>query len=214
MHDKVLQATRDLDFDPLRIAKKMTVPLNGRTVIFDGESAQAGYFDFWHYEYRVNGQTIIGSVDPIKAGLLPFEVEALKASRRAQTSFFQVEAVMPRQHQLRLRNLLEPNQPEILLTDIGLSDSMDRLGLDLALFFRPITLRGITMSSGFNFGFETERVPGILEAYRQKMRKVPSPDMSESRFIFFFQKYRRLGIDNVYNYVDWCPRTPIDYGSI
>ena len=38
MHSKVTKATTHLDFNPLRIAKRMTLPVAGRTLVFDGEA--------------------------------------------------------------------------------------------------------------------------------------------------------------------------------
>ena len=195
MHSKALEATRHLDFNPLRIAKRMTLPFAGRTLVFDGEVAQNAFFDFWFHEYRLNGKSLVESVDPVAAGLEPLEMEVLEAHRQTRTSFFAAGAIVPGEHQLRMRDLLEPDQPETVLTDIGLSDSMQRRELQLALFCRRVVVRGITMTSGFSFGFEPELVPGILQAYRQRMKKVPPVDASEARFVFFFQKYRQLGVE-------------------
>ncbi len=195
LHGKALQATRGLDFNPLRIAKRMTLPLVGRTLIFDDEVVQTAFFDFWFHEYRLNGKSLVESVDPVAAGLEPLETEVLEAHRRTRTSLFSTAGTMSGEPQLRLRDLLEPDQPETLLTDIGLSDSLRRLELQLALFCRLAVVRGITMTSGFSFGFEPERVPGILQAYQQRMKKVPPTEASETRFVFFFQKYRQLGVE-------------------
>jgi len=193
MHGKVFEVTKALDFDPIRMAKRMTLPLSGRTLIFDGEVAQNAFFDFWFHEYRVNGKSLAESVDPVAAGLKLLEAEVLTAHLQAPTSFWMTEAAEPREHQIRLRNLLEPETPEALLTDIGLSESMHELRVRLALFCRLVVVRGITMTSGFSFGFLPERVPGILQAYRQKMKNVPPADLPEARFVFFFQKHRQFG---------------------
>jgi hypothetical protein len=193
MHSKALEATKHLDFDPIRIAKRMTLPLSGRTLLFDGEAAQNAFFDFWFAEYRLNGKRLIESVDPAAAGLEPMEVEVLCAHRQARTAFLLTEEVLPSEHQIRLRDLLEPERPEVLLTDLGLSDSMRRFRLRLALFCRLVVVRDITMTSGFTFGFMPERAPDILQAYRQKMKKMPPADLPEARFVFFFQKYRQFG---------------------
>ncbi len=195
MHSKAMQATDHLDFNPLRIAKRMTLPLAGRTLMFDGEVAQNAFFDFWFHEYRVNGKSLAESVDPVAAGLDPLEIEVLEAHRQARTSFLATEAVMPREHQIRLRDLLDPDRPAMLLTDMGLSDSMHRLGSRLALFCRLVVVRGITMTSGFSFGFQPGRVPGILQAYRQRTKRVAPENLSEARFVFFFQKHQQMGVE-------------------
>ena len=72
---------------------------------------------------------------------------------------------------------------------------MLRMGVHLALFTRLVVVRGITMTSGFSFGFEPERVPGILQAYRQRMKKVLPTNAPEAQFVFFFQNYRQLGVE-------------------
>jgi len=193
MQPKALKATKHLDFDPLRIAKKMTLPLSGRTLVFDGEAAQIAFFDFWFHEYRVNGKSLVESVDPVAAGLSPLEAEVLAAHCRSSTSYFATEAVLPGERQVRLRDLLNPARPEVLLTDHGLSESMGRLGTRLALFCRVLEIRGVTMTSGFSFAFQPVRSPGILQAYRQKMKKVATTELPQARFVFFFGKYRQFG---------------------
>lgn len=190
---KALEATKHLDFNPLRIAKKMTLPLSGRTLLFDGEAAQNAFFDFWFHEYRVNGKSLVESVDPVAAGLSPLEAEVLAAHCRSSTSYFEVEAVLPGERQIRLRDLLNPDAPQLLLTDYGLSDSVSRLGAGLALFCRLVEVRGVSMTSGFSFGFQSERSPGILQAYRQKMKRVSAAELPPARFVFFFNKYRQFG---------------------
>lgn len=198
MHSKALECTRHLDFNPKRIAKRMTLPVAGRTLVFDGEATQNAFFDFWSHEYRLDGKTLVEHVDPAAAGLDALETEVLDAALRAYVSFFQIEEVAPAEPRMRLRDLLEPDRPDVWLTDIGLSDSMRRYRAKLALYCRLLTVRSTTMTSGFSFGFEPECVPGILQAYRQKMKKASPEGLSEARFVFFFQKFRQLGIEQSY----------------
>ncbi len=198
MHSKTLDATRHLDFHPARIAKRMTLPVMGRMLVFDDEVAQNAFFDFWTHEYRVNDKTLVEHVDPAAAGMDALETEVLEAARGARASFFQIEEVAPAEPRLRLRDLLDPDRPDVWITDLGLSDSMRRFRGTLALFCRLITVRGITMTSGFSFGFVSARAPGMLQAYRQKTKKVPPEALSEARFVFFFQKFRQFGIEQRY----------------
>jgi hypothetical protein len=198
MHAKALGATRHLDFNPIRIARRMTLPVTGRTLIFDDEVVQNAFLDFWFHEYRLDGKSMAQGVDPVAATLTPLETEVLEAHCQARGSFFQTEAVLPGEHQVRLRDLLEPDRSDVLLTDLGLSESLARIGVRLALYCRLVTLRGIAMTSGFSFGFRPERVPGLLQAYRQKMKRVPPENLPEQRFIFFFQKHRQFGEEQRY----------------
>ena len=75
---------------------------------------------------------------------------------------------------------------------------MQRIGERLALFFRLVVVRGVAMTSGFSFGFQAEHVPGILQAHRQRIKKVAPQDLSEARFVFFFQKHRQRGVEQEY----------------
>jgi hypothetical protein len=61
-----------------------------------------------------------------------------------------------------------------------------------------VTVRGLTMTSGLSFSFDPVRAPGLVQAYRQKMKKVPPEDLSEQRFIFFFQKHRQFGKEQAF----------------
>ncbi len=200
MHSKAMQATRPLGFHPVQIAKRMTLPVLGGSLVFDREGATHAFADFWSYEYRVNGKSLLEQIDPVAAGLDVAETEFLEAARRARTSFFQIEAVAPDQPQLRLRDLLAPDQPDVWVTDLGLSDSF-RAGGWLALFCRLLTVRDITMTSGFSFGFATKLIPGLLQAYRQKTKRVPPDQLAEARFVFFYQKHRQCGIEQTYQKV-------------
>lgn len=198
MNSKVVKATSHLDFNPIRIAKRMTIPVVGRTIVFDGEAAQNAYFDFWCHEYRVNGKNLLEQVDPVAADLDALETEFLQAARHARSSFFQIEEIAPTKPQLRLRDLLQPDRPDVWLTDIGSSDSMRRFRIKPAVFLRLIAVRDLVMTSGFSFGFEPEYVPGILQAYGQKMKKVTPDALAEARFVFFFKKYTQCGIEATY----------------
>lgn len=193
MYPKVLAASRHLDFDPLRIAKKLTLPTSGRTLLFDGKADLATFADFQLHEYRVNGKSLVESVDPVAAGLLPLEAEALAAHCSSRTSYFEMVEVLPRERQVCLRDLLNPAGPEVLLTDYGFSSTAGQCGMRLTLFWRLLEIRGVTMTSGFNFGFPFERSPGILEAYRQKMKRVPPDELPLARFVFFFNKNLQFG---------------------
>lgn len=195
---KVLKAGPPQDFNPGRIARRMTLPTAGRTLVFHDEATQNSFFDFWLLEYRVNGKSLAESTDPAAAELTSAETEALEALRQSRTSLFQTETVFPNEHQVALRDLLEPHQPVVRLTDIGFSQSLSRFNIRLVVFCRLVTVRGITMTSGFSFIFQLEHLPGLLQAYRQKMKDVPPTDLPEQRFVFFFQKHRQFGEDQQY----------------
>jgi hypothetical protein len=70
--------------------------------------------------------------------------------------------------------------------------------MTLPLVGRTLYFDSIAMTSGFSFGFEPSRVPEILEAPRERMKKVPVQEVSEARFNFFFQKHTQAGVEQSY----------------
>ena len=199
MHRKVLDATKGLKgFDPIKIARRMTLPMSGQTLIFDDETAQNAFFDFWFNEYTVDGTSLAQSVDPATAGLTELELQALEAHRRSRTSLFQIEEVFPLNHQIRMRDLLAQEQPEIFLTDFGLSEYLTPEGLKAALFCRLLTVGEVVMSSGVFFVFPKPFLPAILRSYGEEMKFVSSADLPQKRFIFFFKRYNLTGVEQQY----------------
>lgn len=200
MYQKALVAAKHLDFDPLRAAKQMGVTVLGRTMVFDNEIEQDALANFHLIEYRVNGKTLVQSVDSVTAGLTPLEAEVFEALHQSPSSFYQVIGFVPEESQIRLQDLLDSQASELLLTDVGLSQSLAVRGTAFALFCRPARVRGMTMTNGTSFTFHVGNAPGLVQAYRQKTKKVPPEQQSEHRFIFFFQKHRKIGIEQVLRY--------------
>jgi hypothetical protein len=198
VHKKALGATDASAFDPLRIAKRLGVRTSGRTLIFDSEAIQNAFMDYWTHEYRVNGRTLVESVNPVALGLDALEMEVLLAYRAAQTSFWIPSGLGPREHQVRLQNLLEPHAEEVILTDQALSYSVGRFNTRLAMFLRLPTVRGVTMTSGSILGFNPARAPGLIQGYLHKTRKIAPADLPEARFIFLFRKYQECGEEQAF----------------
>lgn len=198
MHKKVIEASPRSSFNPIRMAKRMTLPMSGKTLIFADEVVQNAFFDYWFTEYRVDGKTLAESVDPIAAGLTPLETDVLEGYRQAQTSLFEVDPAVLDEHRLRLLDLLDANRRVVLLTDIGFHESFRQIRARLAIFCRPVFVHGLAMTSGFSFIFEHARIPGLLDAYRKRTKKLSSTDLAEARFIFFYQKHLAIGLEQGY----------------
>jgi hypothetical protein len=59
MHKKVISTTTtNLHFSLGRAAKRMTIPVLGRIIQPDDETAQNAFLDFVFCEYRVDGLTV------------------------------------------------------------------------------------------------------------------------------------------------------------
>jgi hypothetical protein len=204
MSDKTMDAATGKGFDPVRAAKSMGLPVPGRTVLFDSEMDMAAFRDFWQHEFRWNGKTVIEAADPAAANLTEMETEVLKATLNARTSLFEIGGFNADASQVLLRDLLDPAHEEVWLTDIQLAKSLSFPGVPPALFLRIVRTSEANMNSGFFFPFEQEYVPGLLQAYRQKMKRIPPSDLSRERFVFFFRKFRQIGAPGTLD-ISWAP---------
>lgn len=189
---KVLDATRSLEFDMVKAAKKMTLPVAGRTLIFDGETESTALMDFYLHEFRKGGRRVLDCCDPVAMGLSGDERDLLEAHRLARTSLFEFVAADTKKAQVRLGNLLSPDQPDVMLSDIPMSRMGENAGRAL-LFLRVVACQGIEMSSGSLFCFLRLHRERLLGEYARRMETVAAGEGSERRFIFFFQRYREFG---------------------
>ncbi|MGA7215943.1 MAG: hypothetical protein WBX20_17200, partial [Terrimicrobiaceae bacterium] len=78
---KLRDAVPPFEFDIVKGAKKLTIPTQGRTLIFDeGETETAALMDFYLHEFRAGGRRLIDCCDPEKAWLLADEKALLPAT--------------------------------------------------------------------------------------------------------------------------------------
>jgi hypothetical protein len=195
---KIYASPARKEFDMLKAGKKLTVPISGRTFLFEGETDMNALADFWIHEFRHGGKRMIERCQPEEMDLTPLERELLRAHQQSRTSLFEVIEALPGEHRVRLCDVLEPERAEVRLTDVGLSESLVRLECPVLLFFRVIAACGFEMTSGVSFVFRQERKPMLLQAYRERMRTVTPADWTERRFVFFYRKHREFGEEQVY----------------
>ncbi len=182
-----------LDFDLVKAAKKLTIPVRGRTVIFDDEEFDStALIDFFLHEFRVGGRRPIDCCDPDRMGLSADERALLMAHKAARTSLFETMASDPKTARLTLRDVLEPETPEVLLSDISFSSSSSAANRPL-VFLRVLECTGIQMSSGLFFTFPAGLRETLREAYQARMNSVPASERAQRAFIFFFQRHRACG---------------------
>jgi hypothetical protein len=190
---KVLKASPRSTSDAMRAARTLGLPTPGGTFVFRDETDIVTFTDFELREFRVAGRCRLESCDPTRWELTPQENVALCAWQHSRTSLFQTVGALPESNQVRLLDLLEPERPGVLLTDINLCTSLRSIRIDVLLFLRLLEIQGITMSSGFFFAFHPSRAAHLLQSFRQSMKKVPPEDWSERKFTFFYRKYREFG---------------------
>jgi hypothetical protein len=204
MSGKTMDGVAGKGFDPVRAAKSMGLPVAGRTLLFDSDLVLAAFRDFWQHEFRSNGKTVAESADPVAANLTELEIEVLKATQCAWTSLYEVAGFDADFSKVLLRDLLDPAHEEVWLTDIQLAKSLSFPTLPPVLFMLNVRTTEVNKNSGFFFPFEAEYAPGLLQAYRQKMKRIPPSDLSRERFVFFFKKFRQIGSEGNLD-ISWAP---------
>lgn len=190
---KVAQASCSTEWSMLKAAKRLGIRSAGKTIIFADRAEQAALVDYSLHEYRFNGVTMIQSFEASALQLTPTEHAYLQAAKESYTSLFQIVESQPAQCQIRLRDLLLPDFPETILTDVGLSQSFSHWTAKDLIFIRIIRLNDMAFTSGFLFVFQPNDGLRILQAFQQKMKRVSDDDWSEQQFLFFFQMQRRYG---------------------
>ncbi len=199
MFEKVIACAKPSSgFEFPQAARALGLPTPGNVLVFDGEEDIAALSDFFLAEFRVHGRTLVETCDPAAAALNARESEHLDAFCRSRTSLFETCRVRPAEDQVVLRDLLEPEQPEIFLTDIHLCESLQRMGGQMLLFLRLLEVHEIIMSSGLFFVFDPAHRERLLQSFRHKMKKVAPADRKERKFAFFYQKHREFGEEQAY----------------
>jgi len=192
LQTKVRDATQSLDFDILKAAKKLTIPVSGRTLVFEGEEDSTALMDFFFHEFRKGSRRLLDCCDPDAMGLSPDERDLLEAHRQGRTSLFDIVGTDGKNAQVHLRDVLAPGERDVMLTDIALSE-MSEIAWQGVLFVRVLACQGIEMSSGCFFAFSREHRERLCDGYSHRMKTVPAGDVSERRFIYFFQQHREFG---------------------
>jgi len=150
--------------------------------------------DFATCEYERDGQTAIDRYCKGKHWESETERSVAEALQESYTSLFRVESTQSETHRLRLTDLLGQGESPLELFDLGLSQSADQGAL---LFFRPVRLEELTMTSGFALPFEEQYEDHLIEVYERTMKETesdenPKPE-SVRRFYVFCRLHEKYG---------------------
>lgn len=195
LYPKLMDAMPAVKVDPGQVAKRLGMRRSGSTVVLNDETERVGFMDFVLFGCRIGGQLLVDRLRPHLVDLTELESELCDACSRNRTSLFRAVSWNVSQHQVVLEDLLEPDRPPVDLSDIHLSKSFENIGVQLLVFARVVTLREISMTTGFALTFEPDDLAPLLQSYRQKLKSVPTDELPERRFAFFFQKHRAFGLE-------------------
>lgn len=202
MFAKLVADLKSTGLNPLHVARALGLPTPGRTIVFEDETDTAACSDFMIAEARCGGRTLVASADPVALGMNAAETAALEAFRHSRTSLFQLRAVSVGANELLLVDLLEPDRPEVCLTDVHFTATVRRREVAWLMFIRVLTHQDVSMSSGVIFLFAPQWREHLLQSFRQKMKKVPPAELSAQKFAFFCRKHREIGEETGYETVD------------
>lgn len=109
---KIMAHPSSKPYNIVKAARKLTLPVEDRTIIFEGETEQALLMDFYLFDYRPDGKSVAEVCALAPGALTPDEEEFHRAALASRTSLFEAVAAHGREPQILLRDLLNPDAPE------------------------------------------------------------------------------------------------------
>lgn len=195
---KVMRLPADKRFDIVKAARKLGLPVDGRTLMFDGDGDIAVLTDYHLLDFRPEGKSLAESCLFALGELTALEADWHRAFLASRTSLFAVTHVHSDEPKILLRDCLDKKAPELWLTDLGLSDTVRRFGSKLVMFTRVISLHGLNMTGGYSFIFEPKHEFALVDGYRRAMWSVPSAKHDQRRTAYFLDLHRKFGVEQVY----------------
>ena len=157
-----------------------------KRLMFDNESEPDVLMDYALYEILQDGQTLIERYTIERGGSNRVERDLLEVMLKAKTGLFRVEQVLASRYLLNLQEIAGGNR-RLSMTDLNFS----QFAIDnYVLFFRPIELPELTMTSGVAFVFPAKMERELIEHWQQW-------DRSE-RYAKYFKLYKSKGVQVEY----------------
>ena len=157
-----------------------------KRLMFDNESEPDVLMDYALYEILQDGQTLIERYTIERGGSNRVERDLLEVMLKAKAGLFRVEQVLASRYLLNLQEIAGGNR-RLSMTDLNFS----QFAIDnYVLFFRPIELPELTMTSGVAFVFPAKMERELIEHWQQW-------DRSE-RYAKYFKLYKSKGVQVEY----------------
>lgn len=169
----------------------MTVEEGDEEVLYhEGELDMAVQSDFAIHELETDGKTALERYYDAAQWETPVEKAIVEALRESYTSLFEIESVHSDERLLVLDDVLGQGASPVELTDIKLSETATAEAL---IFFRPIRLPEMTITSGFVLPFEATYKAHLISVNEKVMNKTESRPESSRRFYVFYRMYQKYG---------------------
>ncbi len=185
----------------------------------DFEPFLLGSAHFWGMLEKINGQNALIMEDPIDMDVLndfaffdyfqddknftelyyelnqsklkPLEKETLDAKLNYFISLFEVIDRNKERCEITLRDILYPEEEDIVIIDLNYSQSVIVGSL---MFTRIIPFEDLNMTSGMPFPFYEENKDKIIKKHNTNMKKPSGYSESARMFKSFFQLHKKYGI--------------------
>lgn len=158
---------------------------------FRSEDEPSVLFDFLVYE-AVNGH--VSGIERYlqnAANITARDRKLLAAMVGTPTSLYRTVATFPDKSLIAVQDVLHPEQPEIMLTDISMSHASI---MDALLVMRMLRFPKVSMTSGIVMPFPRDLESFLLRKSKILQKKVPSSHEGVRGFVAYFQLYREFGI--------------------
>jgi hypothetical protein len=190
---KIMRQAESLGFDVLGAAKKLALTFEGKTLVFEDETEQPALVDYYLFDYRPNGKSLVESCVFAPGELTPLESEIHRANLASGTSLYEVAEVHAQQPKFLLRDRLNPAS-DLWLIDLNLSATFRRFDRKVFMFTRVVTHGEIHCTSGYSFIFEEKVGHALAEEYRRATWSVPAPLRDRRRIGWFLHRNRQHGL--------------------
>lgn len=162
-------------------ARELGYHVKGDTIVFSSEAAIDRLYEFLLYVPRGSGKSVAQKFIEAPHDLTPDEEIILRKAVQTEPSLFRILGANRQAAQVRLDDILS-DQPEVLLTDINMSQTA-RSGY--LLFARILETPNVSFSSGTGMVFPEEDEPLLLKKCH-RLRRVRNPALrSRKRFALF-----------------------------
>ena len=191
LNSKLLKSLNDDELVESAEFLDMTDEEDGEEVIYhDGELDMTVQSDFAIHEIERDGSTGLEQFYQEERWENEIERELVEALRKSYTSLFEIEAARSDERVLVLRDLLDEGDSQIELTDIKLSQTAHAGAM---IFFRPVRLPEMTVTSGLILPFEAPYKDHLLEVNQQVMERTDSRPKAHKKFYIFYKMYQKYG---------------------
>jgi len=189
LNTKVMQAS--LDRALLDRAGSLLGILHGGTLVVENEGEMSVLMDFALHDLHVEGKNAFERYRQQVGGECPTAHQLLEALRRAATSLFEVRTVAPGEGTLLVADMLHGGRL-LPLVDVHFSRSVVP---GVYLFFRPVQIGAITMTSGSCLVFPRSIERALRQQEQQLRRSLPHESVAVRRFVACFRLSRTQGLD-------------------